>query len=74
MVGVQDIAECPKCKGEAHTEFETRTGEYNLYCPECGYRRWTCAVTDRKKEKELFDELERIATEIVETDERYWVE
>jgi hypothetical protein len=28
---------CPKCRGEAQTEFYYNTGEDYIFCPSCGY-------------------------------------
>jgi len=39
MGSVLDTMECPRCKGEATTDFYYKTGEEYVFCPSCGYRR-----------------------------------
>jgi len=53
MVGVQDMMECPQCKfEEARYEYQTRDGTQSLFCPRCGYSKYSLCCIDRKREKE----------------------
>jgi len=38
MGSVQSLITCPRCKSEeCNDEFYYKTGEFNIFCPECGY-------------------------------------
>ncbi|ULH18107.1 hypothetical protein MF271_24445 (plasmid) [Deinococcus sp. KNUC1210] len=38
MASVETFEPCPQCGADAHSSFQTRTGDVELYCLRCGYR------------------------------------
>lgn len=56
MGSVIDCIDCPHCKHEATLDFYYKTGEEEIVCFNCGYRRSTYIMNRDKALNELTDE------------------